>query len=84
MNRSARRHRDHYTQRTRFAVGDQVRARDPVQGLSVGAVYRVTEVHEHPTPFGVLVSYRVAAPGAEPLWIGNGHLVLEEVPDVGS
>ena len=72
------------TPTTAFQPGQTVRARETVQGLVAGDLYRVATVAERDTPFGTFVTYFVkpidcvaADRYLDLLAVANGHLVLE-------
>lgn len=66
---------------TAFNVGDRLVARMKAQGLELGSIYIVAEVHEQPTMFGTFVTYFVKPEGEERLLtIGNGHMLLGIAP----
>jgi len=73
--------------KTTFQTGDRLRSLTSAQRLTKGSFYVVLDVESQSTPFGVFCSYKMQAlpqtgmPAqvAEPLWIGNAHLLMEAV-----
>lgn len=63
---------------TAFVVGQQVRPKLDVQGLSKDVIYTVRVIDSRSTAFGTYVTYGVQA-DAEVIWVVNGHLLLEAV-----
>lgn len=60
--------------------GSVVRALVTAQGLKTGAFYDVIDVRRTPSLRGTIVDYQLElVRGADPaIWVGNGHLLLEE------
>lgn len=68
---------------TAFQVGDRVRFRSnvPLGHLGARGAYRVFDVHQWNTPFGMFVTYCIenTVDPDDKRDVANGHLVLEAV-----
>lgn len=67
----------------KFKVGDTVRSRATVQGMTKGALYKVEDVRSRSNFTGRYTNYDLRLVGGNERAndVGNGHLLLELVED---